>query len=276
MHMIRRHRQMLYYSLKSLASMTDSTRRTTTPTSRPRPRAHHPLTMPRLKWRSILSRLRGLRTRQKHEAPPSPVVAHQIASRSPNQEYEISAIEVKDAIPSPPRLLTLPSGLRNLINTHALPTSTQEFRFNFGIYQPVPVLLRICQQIRCEAIGLYYNSLPFEFLFHHNCLRQFAGFLRSLSSQARNALAANAEVNVRIFVDTYHPRFAEIENSLGCLAHCQAETGWSVSMEHFEDKRKGVGFLVDMRWARVLARHRIHGGLVVPGWGEQGGGSDGG
>ena len=145
------------------------------------------------------------------------------------------------------------------IYVFALPTETQEFRFSFGIYQPVPVLLQLCQQTRHEATNLYYSDAGFELIVHHNYVKHLTGWLKGLSSEARLSIVDNKNINLRIFYDRYQKHYDEFAHFLGEKTWGTWYPPWCASVESFEEGRSAFrpySAAIVSRNTRVTRRRR--------------------
>ncbi|KAK4546070.1 hypothetical protein LTR36_002207 [Oleoguttula mirabilis] len=158
----------------------------------------------------------------------------------------------------PSGLFALPAELRNAIYSYAFPATAQEFRFSFGIYQPVPPLLQVCRQVRREATGLYYSTSLFDLMIHHKCSRHLLTWARTgLSAEVRQALRTNSNVTLRIIFDKAYEHHDLVKYCLGKLAWAWEHSPWLIAPESHVDERKYVDeyplpreyYLIDMRSA---------------------------
>lgn len=159
--------------------------------------------------------------------------------------------------PEKPTLLTIAPELRNQIYEYALPVETQEFRFSFGIYEPVPGILQVSRQTRSEALEMYYRNIDFDFVVHHKAVRrQLAAWASTLSKEARTSLRENTGVNLHIVFDHYHPEFDTFRHCLHVYAF--RFDRWLVVGLKYEDERKPLAEMA------ISGYMREWGGCVRP------------
>ncbi|KAK5720199.1 hypothetical protein LTR15_007472 [Elasticomyces elasticus] len=98
-------------------------------------------------------------------------------------------------------LLSLPPELRNNIYELVLLTTVPLPRFSASLSTRVPTLLHVNQQIRDEAISIYYGRAAIELLVHQRRLWQFTVWAESLDERAQKYLLSNNEIKWRVYVD---------------------------------------------------------------------------
>ncbi|KAK4952071.1 hypothetical protein LTR10_009991 [Elasticomyces elasticus] len=98
-------------------------------------------------------------------------------------------------------LLSLPPELRNNIYELVLLTTVPLPRFSASLSTRVPTLLHVNQQIRDEAISIYYGRAAIELLVHQRRLWHFTVWAESLDERARKYLLSNSEIKWRVYVD---------------------------------------------------------------------------
>ncbi|KAK4561046.1 hypothetical protein LTR86_005001 [Recurvomyces mirabilis] len=157
------------------------------------------------------------------------------------------------------RLLRLPPELRNRIYGLVLLDEVQEFRFSFHHYSTYPPLLQACQQIRHEALCIYFRSADFEFIIHWRGLGALLRYLDGLDAQAQLQLLHNTNVSVHVIYDDYHPRYKEITKLLGQFSYAYQHHGPYITAEDYEFERADVSEMrskaarVEVRAARRAA-----------------------
>ncbi|KAK5675897.1 hypothetical protein LTS10_011629 [Elasticomyces elasticus] len=131
-------------------------------------------------------------------------------------------------------LLSLPPELRNDIYELVLLETVPVFRFSLYMYPAVPTLLQVSQQIRNEALSMYYGKAAFELLVHQRELRSFIPWTLTLDDQARKHLLGNCAVNLRVFFDKEDkPFYDKVRAVLGDM-HCERSRGWWVIAENYK------------------------------------------
>ncbi|KAK4889559.1 hypothetical protein LTR27_011637 [Elasticomyces elasticus] len=149
-------------------------------------------------------------------------------------------------------LSTLPPEIRNHVYSFVLPRETQEFRFSLSNFAKVPALLQVCQQIRSEALGLYYQDCAFDLVLHHRATWQFKAWCDSLPRQACTHLLKNKNVNLRLVLDTQHKDFAAVKHLLDYFTIGWKISGWYISGESFLVERLPLNMMVNIASARRM------------------------
>ncbi|KAK4546067.1 hypothetical protein LTR36_002204 [Oleoguttula mirabilis] len=143
----------------------------------------------------------------------------------------------------PPTLLTTPPELRNRIYSYAIPngvTQKQEFRFGFSVSATIPALLQVSEQVRSEALGLYYGTAHFELVMHHRGTWQVAQWVSLLPPKAKKYLHENGNVSLRVVFDHYHKDFSTFRHDLSSLAVWGFDNGWWAAAEHHKCERSAI------------------------------------
>ncbi|KAK3677649.1 hypothetical protein LTR78_002499 [Recurvomyces mirabilis] len=151
------------------------------------------------------------------------------------------------------RLLRLPPELRNRIYGLVLLDEVQEFRFSFHHYPTYPPVLQVCQQIRHEALCIYFRSAHFEFIIHWRGLGALLRYLDGLDAQAQLQLLHNTNVSVHVIYDDYHPWYKEITKLMGQFAYAYQHHGPYITAEDYEFERADVSEMRS-KAARVKVR----------------------